>query len=92
MLPTNDEFEKLDDFEIFIENHLTQNNIKNYHVFRETYKGFRVFYLVTNDKNGAIEVVNLIKNSKKQRAFDFEILSDKSWDLYNEFRKKIPNE
>ncbi len=92
MLPTDVELDELDKFEYFIENNLTQNEIKNYYIFRDTHKGIRNFYIVTNDKLGATEVINLIKNSEKQRTFDFEILTDKNWNLYNEFRKKMPNE
>lgn len=92
MLPTNEELDELDKFEYFIENNLTQNKIKNYYVFRDTHKGIRNFYIVTNDKTGATEVLNLIKSSGQQRTFNFEILTDKNWNLYNEFRKKVTNE
>lgn len=92
MLPIDGELDELDKFEYFIENNLTQNQIKNYYVFRDTHKGVRNFYIVTNDKMGATEVITLIKNSGKQRAFNFEIMTDKNWNLYNEFRKKMPNE
>lgn len=92
MLPTNEELDNLDKFEFFIENNLTQNKIKNYYVYRSTHKGIRNFYLVTNDKTGATELINLIKKSGEERTFDFEILTDKNWNLYNEFRKKISHE
>jgi hypothetical protein len=88
-LPTDGELEELDKFEYFIENNLTQNQIKNYYVFRDTHKGIRNFYIVTNDKVGAKEVITLIKNSRKQRTFEVEIISDKSWKLYTEFMKKM---
>lgn len=92
MLPANEELDDLDKFEYFIENNLTQNKIKNYYVSRDTHKGIRNFYIATNDKAGATEVLNLIKKSGKQRTFDFEILTDKNWNLYNDFRKKVTNE
>ena len=92
MLPIDGELDELDKFEYFIENNLTQNQVKNYYVFRDTHKGIRNFYIVTNDKVGATEVINLIKNSGQQRNFNFEILTDKNWNIYNEFRKKMPNE
>lgn len=92
MLPTNEELDELDKFEFFIENNLTQNKIKNYYVFRDTYKGIRNFYIVTNDNIGATEVIKLIQNSGKQRSFEFEILTDKTWNIYKEFRKKMPKE
>lgn len=89
LLPTNSELEELDNFEHFIENNLTQNNINNYYVFRNTYKGIRTFYIVTNDNNGAHEVLKLIKNSAKQRDFEFEIIIDKDWKFYQDFRERI---
>lgn len=92
MLPTRDDLDELDKFESFIEHNLTQNEIKNYYVFRETHKGIRSFYIVINDNIGANEVLKLIKNSNKQRNFNFEIISDKNWNLYNEFRNKIPKD
>jgi len=92
MLPIENEIDELDKFEQFVENNLTQNKIKNYYVFRDTHKGIRNFYIVTNDNIGATEVLKLIKNSGKQRQFDFEIITDKTWNLYNEFRKKMPKE
>ena len=92
MLPTDGELDELDKFEYFIENNLTQNKIKNYYVFRDTHKGIRNFYIITSDKIGATEILNRIKNSGKQRVFDFEILKDENWKLYDEFRKKMPKE
>lgn len=92
LLPTNEELEKLNDFEFFIENSLNENKIKNYYVFRDTYKGIRNFYFVTNNKNDATKTLELIEKSGGRRPFQFEILTDKNWNLYNEFRKKMPNE
>ena len=92
MLPVKGELEDLDKFEYLIENNLTQNKVKNYYVFRDTYKGIRNFYIATNDKTEAIDVLNQMKNSGKQRGFNFEIYTDKNWNLYNEFRKEMPNE
>lgn len=92
MLPSEEELEELDKFEYFIEYNLSQNKIKNYYVFRDTHKGIRNFFIVTNDKIAATEVLNKIKKSEKQRTFDFEILTDKKWNLYKELRKKMPME
>ena len=92
MLPTKAELAKLDKFEFFIENSLTQNKIKNYYLFRDTHKGIRNFYIATNDKNGAAEVIKQIKKSGKERQFDFEIIPDKTWEIYNEFRKMVTKE
>lgn len=89
MLPTNEELNKLNKFEYLIEDNLTQNKIKNYYVFRETYKGIRVFYIVTNDNVSATNTIKSIKNSSNQRTFEFEIITDKDWSLYNNFLEKI---
>lgn len=91
-LPIDGELKNLEKFESYITNNLTQNKIENYYVFRDTHKGIRNFYIVTNDKIAAIQVLNVIKMSGKQRTFDFEILTDKGWNLYNEFRNKMPND
>jgi hypothetical protein len=91
MLPIDGELEDLDKFEHFVEDNLIKNKIKNYYVFRDTHKGIRNFYMVTNDKNAATKVLNLIKNSREQRSFDFEILTDKNWVLYKDFKEKMPN-
>lgn len=89
MLPTKVELDDLDNFELFFENNLTQKNIKNYYVFRDTHKGIRNFYIVTNDKVGAKEVIDNLSQSGEQRSFEFEISTDKEWSLYNAFREKI---
>ncbi|WP_433900869.1 DUF695 domain-containing protein [Sphingobacterium puteale] len=89
MLPTNEELNELDQFEHTIENYLKESNIQCYYVFRDTHKGIRNFYIVTNDKTGTTTVLNNIKNSKKLREFDFAIATDKNWDVYHDFRKKI---
>lgn len=89
LLPTESELDELDNFEYFIENNLTQNNINNYYVFRNTYKGIRTFYIVTNDNIGSNEILKLIKNSGKHRNFEFEIITDKDWKLYRDFKERI---
>jgi hypothetical protein len=89
MLPTNEELNDLDQFEHTIENYLKESNIQCYYVFRDTHKGIRNFYIVTNDTTGTTTALNNIKNSKKLREFDFAIATDENWDLYHNFRKKI---
>lgn len=89
MLSVQGELDELDKFELFFENNLTQKNIKNYYVFRDTHKGIRNFYIVTNDKVGAKEVIDNLSQSGEQRPFEFEISTDKEWSLYNAFREKI---
>ena len=89
LLPSQEELKELDNFEFFIENNLTQNGIDNYYVFRDTHKGIRNFYIVTNNQEGASEVMKLIKTSGGQRQFDFEMIEDMNWNLYKGFTKKV---
>ncbi len=92
MLPTKEELDELEKLELFIEKGLTEKNIKNYYIFRETHKGIRSFYIVTNDKVLATEVLKQINESGKQRPFEFEIITDKKWNLYNGFSQKVMEE
>lgn len=79
----------MDNFEFFVENNLTKNGIKNYYVFRDTYKGTRHFYLVTNDKEEASSFLKFLKESGDHRKFDFEVLTGKDWTLYKSTIEKL---
>jgi hypothetical protein len=85
-----DEMDALDNFETVVENDLTQHNIRNYYVFRETYRDRRSFYFATNDKPGAAAVLRALKASGQHRPFEFEIIADRNWDLYRGFRSQVP--
>ncbi|MCO4292258.1 DUF695 domain-containing protein [Solitalea sp. MAHUQ-68] len=89
LLPSEKELDEMNDFEFFIENNLTKNGVRNYYVFRDTHKGLRHFYLVTNDKDEAPNILEFLKTSGDQRKFDFEILTDKNWTLYNDILGKL---
>jgi len=91
-LPIDGELDSLDNFERFIENNLKQHKVKTYYVFRDTYKGVRNFYLVTENKNNATKALNLIRSDKKYRQFDFEIIKDEKWKLYKDMKMKLPKE
>lgn len=84
MLPTNNELEVLNDFEIFIENNLTQNEISNYYIGRTTFNEERVINLVTNEKEGATGLLEFIKENGNQREFEYKIIEDKEWKLYSD--------
>ena len=92
MLPSDAELESLDQFENFIESNLTQNGVKNYYVYRDTHKGIRNFYMAVKDNVGTEQIMKLIKEKGKQRDFEFCIIEDKNWDLYNEIRPKLNTE
>jgi len=83
-LPTENELEVLNDFEIFIESNLTQNKISNYYIGRTTFNEQRVFYFVTNDKNGTSGLIRFIKKNGKQREFEYKIVEDREWKLYSD--------
>ena len=89
LLPIDDELAELDRFESSIEGYLTDNKVRNYYVFRETHKGIRNCYVVTNDKAEANTVLNRIKEDRANRKFEFEIQEDVEWRLYNAFRERI---
>ncbi len=88
-LPTKKGFEELNDFELFLESNLTQNGIKNYYVGRTTHNKERVFYIVTNEKEGAEGLLKFIKENGNQRQYKYEIIEDKEWNLYAEINKKL---
>ena len=58
--------------------------MSNYYVARTTYDSERVFYLVTNEKEGAKRLIEFIKVNGKQREFDYQIIEDKEWKTYSE--------
>lgn len=83
-LPTENELEVLNDFEIFIESSLTQNKISNYYVGRTTYNEQRIFHIVTNEKEGPVEIMEFIKKHRILREFEYKIIEDKEWKLYSD--------
>jgi hypothetical protein len=87
-LPAENEMDILNDFEMFVENNLTQNGIKNYYIGRTTHNSNRIMYFVTNEKEGANGLLNYIKENGKQRDFDYDIIKDENWNLYNEIIEK----
>jgi len=82
-LPTENELEILNDFEIFIESSLIQNKISNYYVGRTTYNEQRIFHIVTNEKEGPVELMEFIKKFRLLREFEYKIIEDKDWKLYS---------
>ncbi len=92
LLPTREELDELNQFEMVFESYLKEHKVKNYYVFRETHRGNRIFYFVTNDAKTIAETTAQLKKSNKLREFDIDILTDKDWSLYQKLREKIPNE
>ncbi|MBU3026052.1 DUF695 domain-containing protein [Zobellia galactanivorans] len=88
-LPTEEELQDLNDFEIFVENNLTQNKIPNYYVGRTTYNSERTVYLVTNEKEGATGLMDFLKEHGNQRDFEFNIIEDPEWKIYSELMNRL---
>ena len=92
LLPTREELDELNQFEMVFESYLKEHKVKNYYVFRETHRGNRIFYFVTNDAKTIAETIAQLKKSNRLREFDVDILTDKDWSLYEKLRETIPNE
>src|SRR5690606_18580854 len=82
-LPTELELDQLNEFEIFIENNLMQNKISSYYVGRTSHSEQRVFYLLSNEKEGAEGLMEYLKENGKQRKFEYKIIENKQWKTYS---------
>ncbi|AWV98841.1 hypothetical protein DJ013_11935 [Arcticibacterium luteifluviistationis] len=88
-MPNEIEYAELDELDVFIENNLNQNGIKSYYVGRTTFGGKRKIYFVTNDKDGANGLMDFLKENGNKRAFEFKIIEDAKWNLYEEIKVKL---
>lgn len=88
-MPNEIEYAELDELDDFIENNLNQNGIKSYYIGRTTFGGERKIYFVTNDKDGANGLMNFLKENGNKRAFEFKIIEDPKWNLYEEINIKL---
>lgn len=88
-MPNEKDYKELDDLELFIENNLNQNGIKSYYIGRTTHSGERVIYFVTNDKDGANGLMNFLKQNGNIRDFEFQIIVDSEWKLFEEIKVKL---
>lgn len=88
-MPNEIEYAELDELDVFIENNLNQNGIKAYYIGRTTFGGERKIYFVTNDKDGANGLMNFLKQNGNKRAFEFKIIDDPKWNLYEEINIKL---
>ncbi|MBC3760025.1 DUF695 domain-containing protein [Hyunsoonleella sp. SJ7] len=88
-MPNEIEYAELDELDVFIENNLNQNGIKSYYVGRTTFGGERKIYFVTNDKDGANGLMDFLKENGNKRAFEFKIIEDAKWNLYEEIKVKL---
>lgn len=89
MLPFDEEIDALGEFKDFMENNLTQNGIKNYYLMDMKRKGIMTLYFATSDDVGATEILKFIKEQGQQRYFEFDVIEDKDWKLYNDLRKEL---
>lgn len=88
-MPNEIEYAELDELDVFIENNLNQNGIKSYYIGRTTFGGERKIYFVTNDKDGANGLMNFLKENGNKKAFEFKIIEDPKWNLYEEINIKL---
>lgn len=92
MLPSEKDLIKLDKFDYFIEDEFVKQKLKSYYVFRDTYKGSRRVFMATNNKNLANNILTEVLKNKKTFPFEFEIVNDKEWKLYENVKPKFPEE
>lgn len=88
-MPNEKDYKELDDLELFIENNLNQNGIKSYYIGRTTHSGERIIYFVTNEKDGANGLLDFLKQNGNKRHFEFQIIEDSKWNLYEEIKIKL---
>ncbi|MFA4868869.1 MAG: ribonuclease E inhibitor RraB [Pedobacter sp.] len=87
-LPSDAELKSMDNLDHAIEGMLTAQRIKNYYVFRNTYKGDRNCFIAINNKEAADEAMKNFQQTSKIFAFNYEIIKDIKWTNY-EFAKKM---
>lgn len=83
LYPTKKEIYRLDSLEKATETALKEDGVQEYYVFRETHAGARNFYLITNDKDGAMSVLDQQKNKSVSSPFQYVIIKDPDWNTYN---------
>jgi hypothetical protein len=88
-MPNETDYAELDELELFIENNLNQNGIKAYYIGRTTFNGERKIFFVTNDKDGANGLMNFVKENGNKRTFEYKIIEDPKWSLYEEIKVKL---
>ncbi|WP_256375286.1 ribonuclease E inhibitor RraB [Pedobacter sp. ok626] len=87
-LPSDSELIKMDNLDHAIEGMLNAQNIKNYYVFRNVYKGDRNCFIAINNKEAADKALKNFQQTSKIFAFNYEIIKDEKWTNY-ELAKKI---
>lgn len=87
-LPSNTELNSMDNLDHAIEGMLTAQNIKNYYVFRNTYKGDRTCFIAIKNKEAADKAMKSFQQTSKIFAFNYEIIKDENWTNY-ELAKKM---
>lgn len=88
MYPTSEEIYRLDSLENATQLMLKEEGIAEHYVFRETHKGLRTFYVVTNNKEQAEKAMSEFQKKEWLSPFDYTIVTDKKWQLF-EASKKI---
>lgn len=87
-LPSSTELSSMDNLDHAIEGMLTAQNIKNYYVFRNTYKGDRNCFIAIKNKEAAEKAMKNFQQTSRIFAFSYEIIKDEKWTNY-ELAKKM---
>lgn len=87
-LPGDIELKTMDNLDHAIEDMLKAQNIKNYYVFRSTYKGDRNCFIAINNKEAANKALKNFQQTSKIFPFKYEINKDEEWKGY-ELAKKM---
>ncbi|WP_316753744.1 ribonuclease E inhibitor RraB [Pedobacter gandavensis] len=86
-LPTDAELNSMDNLDHAIEGMLKAQNIKNYYVFRNTYKGNRNCFIAINNKEAADKAMKNFQQTSKIFSFNYEIIKDEKWANYDLAKK-----
>lgn len=81
-LPSSAELNSMDSLDHAIEGMLKAQNIKNYYVFRNTYKGDRNCFIAINNKEAADKAMKNFQQTSKIFPFNYEIIKDEKWTNY----------
>jgi hypothetical protein len=81
-LPSDNDLNSMDSLDHAIEGMLKTQNIKNYYVFRNTYKGDRNCFIAIKNKEAADKAMKTLQQTSKIFPFSYEIIKDEKWTNY----------
>jgi hypothetical protein len=81
-LPSENDLNSMDSLDHAIEDMLKAQSIKNYYVFRNTYKGGRNCFIAIKNKEAADKAMKTLRQTSKIFPFSYEIIKDEKWANY----------